>query len=58
MPAKTAMAGEATVDATTLGEGRNHCQCGHQGCNQNQATHGHILRRQTDFQCKKFVNFE
>jgi hypothetical protein len=27
------------VDATTLGEGRHHCQCGHQRRNQNQAMH-------------------
>jgi hypothetical protein len=43
--AKTSVARETTVDATTLGEGRHHCQRGHQRRNQNQATHVYILRR-------------
>jgi hypothetical protein len=32
---KTGVASEATVDATTLGEGRHQCQRGHQRRNQN-----------------------
>jgi hypothetical protein len=42
--AKTAVAGEATVDAT-LGEGRHHGQRGQERRNQDQATHVYILRR-------------
>jgi hypothetical protein len=45
MPAETTVAAKTAVDATTLGEGRHHCQRGHERRNQDQATHVYILRR-------------